>query len=65
MVSFDFTKKQPNETYGVSRDVSTSTPVRCIACADIASNVQDCVSATGTQNGGGEIEGVAICVVGT
>ena len=58
-------KKQLNETYGVSRDVSTSILVPRIACTDIASDVQDCVSATGTQNGGGEIEGVAIGVVGT
>lgn len=41
IVSLDRTKKKRKETYGVGRDVATSSLVRRIACADIARNVQD------------------------
>ena len=43
MVSLTHEKKQQkrNETYRVSRDVSTSSLVPRITCADVARNVQN------------------------
>jgi len=67
VVSLECAKKgqNRNETYSVNSNVSTSSLIRFIACLDIVPNDQNCVSTTGAQDGGSEVEGVAIGVVGT
>ena len=54
-----------NVTYRILGDVSASSLIVRIVCADIAIDVQHGCGATGTEDYAKQVELVGICIVGT
>jgi hypothetical protein len=54
-----------SDAYRVSRDIPTTLGVLCVAGAEIALNVEHGAGAAGRDNGGDQIEGVAVGIVST